>query len=129
MLAPLVLLQFSMTIINLISNNRSLDQTLLKLFSEDMLRKLSTVFYHPTASRNGSKNSHSTEEINVFKCQDYTASVVDEWSISVRHTGGMIWKGHNWSTHEKNLSQCHFWQSHTDWTGIKHGPPQWHASN
>jgi len=78
MLAPLVLLQFSMTIINLISNNRSLDQTLLKLFSEDMLRKLSTVFYHPTASRNGSKNSHSTEEINVFKCQDYTASVVDE---------------------------------------------------
>jgi len=129
MWAPLVLLHVSMIIINLISNNRSLEQNLLKLFSDDMLRKLSTAFYHPTAWRNGSKNSHSTEEINVFNCQDYTASVVDEWSMSVRCIGGMIWKGDNWSTHEKNLSQCDFWQSHTDWTGIKHRPPQWHASN
>jgi len=72
-----------MIIINLISNDRSLDKTLLKLFLEGMLRKLSTAFYHPTASRNGRKNSHSTEEINVLfndavNCQDYIASVVEE---------------------------------------------------
>jgi hypothetical protein len=49
-----------MIIINPISNYRSLDQTLSKLFLEDMLRKLPTAFYHPNASINGRKNSHST---------------------------------------------------------------------
>lgn len=133
--SPIGTLHVSMIIINLISNNRSLDQTLLKIFLEDMLQKLSTAFYHPTALRTGSKNSHSAEEINVLfsnavNCQDYIASLADEWSISVRHIGGMIWKGDNWSTHEKNLSQYHFWQlipHRLDWNQTQTSTVTWHS--
>ena len=83
MSAPLVLLHVSMIIINLISYNGSPDQTLLKLFLEDMLRKLSTAFNHPLPEELEVKNSHSRERMNVsfndaVSCQDYIASVVDE---------------------------------------------------
>jgi len=53
-------------------------------------------------------------------------SVTDEWSV-----GGMILIGGNFSTQEKNLSQCKFVYNklHVDWQGTEPRPQLLQAGN